>query len=89
MNEHATRARERAKLAEWASDQSIAWAYMFDAVEALAKSARANESERDRHAAMQAIKDACARQFRNAGKPIARDASWIDAAAVHDFNDES
>lgn len=89
MNQHATRACERARLAEWASDHATAWAYMFDAVEALAKSVRANESERDRHTAIGAVKDACARQFHNAEKTKAPAPTWIDVAAVSDFNDES
>jgi len=75
MNEHATRAIERARLAENATEAD-AWAYAFDAVEALSKSIRAGERGTDQQQAIAKIKDAFAAQFRrNLKHPI-------DAAAV-------
>jgi len=76
MNEHATRAIERARLAENAANAEAAWAYAFDAVEALSKSIRAGERGTDQQQAIAKIKDAFAAQFRrNIKHPI-------DAAAV-------
>lgn len=76
MNEHATRAIERARLAGNATEAD-AWAYAFDAIEALGKSIRAGERGADQQQAIAKIKDAFAAQFRrNLKHPI-------DAAAVH------
>jgi len=89
MNEHATRAWERARLAERATDQATAWTYMHDAIWALNLSIIRREHETDQARATRAIRRAChmrAMAAQNATKPAP---DWIDAAAVSDFNEES
>ena len=105
MNEHATRAWERARLAGDAATDAEAFALFYEAMHALRESIAAGEKGLDQQYAIAAAKYACKRRFERAAgsdatviaeskadgwrltqKPAP---AWIDAAAAHDFNDES
>lgn len=105
MNEHATRAWERARLAGDAATDAEAFALLYEAMGDFFKSIKEGEARRDQLFVVMAAKMSCKRLFeRAAGSDATVIAesktdgwrlmqkpapAWIDEAAAHDFNDES